>query len=45
MRIEQYRGSPGDTCAICPPLISDETGIGEPVSKLGEGLDRAQAAR
>jgi len=39
------RALPGDTCAICPPLIIDEAGIDELVGKLAEGLDRVQAAR
>ena len=39
------RALPGDTCAICPPLIIDEAGIDELVTKLTEGLDRVQASR
>jgi len=34
------RALPGDTIAICPPLIIDEAGIDELVNKLAAGLDR-----
>ena len=37
------RALPGDTVAICPPLIIDEAGIDELVNKLAAGLDRTQA--
>ncbi|MGK7295758.1 MAG: aminotransferase [Candidatus Wenzhouxiangella sp. M2_3B_020] len=37
------RALPGDTLAICPPLIIDEAGIDELVDKLARGLDRTQA--
>ena len=36
------RALPGDTIAICPPLIIDEAGIDELVHKLAAGLDRTQ---
>ena len=39
------RALPGDTCAICPPLIIDEDGIEELVTKLVAGLDAVQAKR
>ncbi|QKK02897.1 MAG: aminotransferase class III-fold pyridoxal phosphate-dependent enzyme [Pseudomonadota bacterium] len=35
------RALPGDTVAVCPPLIIDETQIDELVSKLKRGLDAA----
>ncbi|MFU8831871.1 MAG: hypothetical protein ACNA7J_06900, partial [Wenzhouxiangella sp.] len=35
------RALPGDTVAICPPLIINEAQIDELVEKLGRGLDRA----
>ncbi len=35
------RALPGDTIAICPPLIINEAQIDELVDKLGRGLDRA----
>jgi 4-aminobutyrate--pyruvate transaminase len=38
------RALPGDTVAICPPLIIDEDGIDELVNKLAAGLDRTKAA-
>src|SRR6056297_2703087 len=38
------RALPGDTLAICPPLIIDEAGIDELVDKLGRGLDRVLEA-
>ena len=38
------RALPGDTLAICPPLIIDEAGIDELVDKLAKGLDRTRAA-
>jgi len=38
------RALPGDTIAICPPLIIDEAGIDELVTKLTRGLDRTHAA-
>ncbi len=36
------RALPGDTIAICPPLIIDEEQIDELVEKLGRGLDRVR---
>ncbi|MBY6204888.1 aminotransferase [Halomonas denitrificans] len=39
------RALPGDTCAICPPLIIDEAGIDELIEKLLRGLDAVQAKR
>ncbi|MEX0914929.1 MAG: aminotransferase class III-fold pyridoxal phosphate-dependent enzyme, partial [Wenzhouxiangellaceae bacterium] len=38
------RALPGDTIAICPPLIIDEAGIDELVEKLAAGLDRTAEA-
>jgi len=38
------RALPGDTVAICPPLIIDEAGIDELVGKLTRGIDRTHAA-
>lgn len=38
------RALPGDTIAICPPLIIDEAGIDELVEKLARGLDRTHGA-
>ena len=36
------RALPGDTIAICPPLIIDESQIDELVEKLSRGLDRVR---
>jgi len=38
------RALPGDTIAICPPLIIDEAGIDELVNKLAAGLEQTAAA-
>ncbi len=38
------RALPGDTIAICPPLIIDEDGIDELIGKLESGLDATAAA-
>jgi 4-aminobutyrate--pyruvate transaminase len=39
------RALPGDTIAVCPPLIISEAQIDELVDKLLRGLDRVQRAR
>ena len=38
------RALAGDTVAICPPLVIDESGIDELVTKLEAGLDRVRDA-
>jgi 4-aminobutyrate--pyruvate transaminase len=39
------RALPGDTIAVCPPLIISEAQIDELVDKLLRGLDRVERAR